>query len=292
MAMRELGVLDRKEPQVMAILNATSDSFSDDGVLVEVDPAAAAGAVARRAQLEGASIVDIGGASTRPGASIVSSTEEWRRVRLVFDAALDACDLPLSIDTFHGDVARHALGAGASIVNSVHGLRTDGGWNRRLADACVEYGAWLVLTHCGMRRTGFGEIGPHDVDVGQSDIVEVVLRDLDEQAAAASRFGIRTDRLILDPGVGFGKGPRQCEDILRAYPRFAGLGLPVILAVSRKSVLGHLLGDAANPDRDAATIAVSALASDLGAALVRVHDVGRNAQAIRVSRALARRATN
>ncbi|MCA9512924.1 MAG: dihydropteroate synthase [Myxococcota bacterium] len=264
---------------LMGVLNATPDSFSDGGRFVRGERVDLAGALAAAKELEegGADVLDVGGESTRPGAEPVSLEVELARVRPVVEALAEATGLPISIDTRKARVAAEAIAAGARVVNDVSGLRTD----PELADVAAEAGAWLVVGH--MRGTPATMQRAPRFD----DVRAEVARELAASIALARERGVPADRIVADPGIGFGK---RLEDnlvlIARAGELRRELGVPVLLGPSRKSFLGALTGDPVER-RDDATLAVCAVASFLGVDALRVHDAARVRRAVAVGRALA-----
>jgi dihydropteroate synthase len=278
----------QRRTAIMSIINVTPDSFSGDGLAREADMVAAALAVARRAADEGADILDVGGESTRPGAAPVGVEEEQRRVLPVIEALARAIDLPISIDTYHAETAAAALDSGAVLVNDVWGLRApEGGWNEPLAALAAARDAPLVVTHNRRARATSGAIGGHYAAVEYDDVVATVVRELGEQVEYAIAHGIRRERLIIDPGIGFGKTPDQNMVLLRGLSALQSLGLPILLGASRKSFIGKAL-DLPADERDEGTAAVTAFGIERGAAIVRVHNVRLNARVARMTDALVR----
>ncbi len=271
--------------QVMAIINVTPDSFSGDGLLADglrgsnrVIDRAVTRAVAAAEQ--GASVVDIGGFSTRPGSVEVSEADELERVIPIVRAVASAAQCTISIDTFRAAVAASAIDAGATLVNSIWGLDTPTGeLNRELGIICAQNNAKLVLTHNRRAETSTNDIGGHVVGVEYDDVVADVLDVWIRQANLAVELGVSPVQLMVDPGLGFGKTPPQNEMLLGHLSQLCRQSLPVLIGVSRKSVLAHMLGRlrADDPDRrDQATTAISAVAALAGAAMVRVHTVPEN----------------
>jgi dihydropteroate synthase len=252
---------------VMAIINATPDSFSGDGT--GGDPGLAA-VLARQFESEGADIIDLGGESTRPGAAPVSAAEEARRVLPAVEVARRVTDLPISIDTAHASVAEQALEAGADIVNDINGLRGD----PAMAGVVASAGAPAILMH-NQRGRPF-----HDV---AGDII----CGFRESLRLACQAGIDESRLILDPGFGFGWTPGQNLEMLRRLPELWDLGLPLVLGTSRKSTIGEVLGTPVH-DRLEGTAATVALAIAGGADIIRVHDVKAMARVARMADAVVR----
>ena len=258
---------NRSHALVMGVLNVTPDSFSDGGTHLDPDAAAQAG---RRMLEQGAAILDVGGESTRPGAAAVSPAEEWSRVGPVLER-LSGC--PISIDTRHAETARRALDSGAELVNDV-----TGGADPALLAAVAEAAAGICLMHMQ------GEPGSMQSAPQYRDVVQEVEQFLLDRAAAAEKSGIARERILIDPGIGFGKTLEHNLALLRATTRIASHGYPLLLGVSRKRFLGDLTGRTVD-DRDAATVAATTLGASAGAAVVRVHDVAAALDAVRVSHA-------
>jgi dihydropteroate synthase len=259
-------------PSVMGIVNVTPDSFSDGGVNVDPDRAAAA---ARRQFAEGAAIVDIGGESTRPGAGAVSLDEELRRVVPVLEAL--GGEVPVSIDTAKAEVARRALGLGAELVNDVTALRGDPG----LAGVVADAGAYLCLMHMQ------GEPRTMQADPRYDDVVDDVKAFLEERLAAATAGGIDEAKVCLDPGIGFGKTVEHNFELVRRLGELTALGRPVVVGFSRKSSLGRILGDPqAKTGPLSASLAVAVAAYERGATIIRAHDVREHVEALIAAKAI------
>ncbi len=260
-------------PSVMGVVNVTPDSFSDGGRFV--DPALAV-AHARTLLAQGAAVVDVGGESTRPGASAVSVEEELARVGPVLEG-LDGA--PVSIDTSKAEVARRAIELGAVLVNDVTALRGDPG----MAEVVAESGAFVCLMHMqGEPRTM--QVAPH-----YDDVVSDVLAFLEERVAFAVGSGIREERICVDPGIGFGKTPDQNLELLRRLGELGELGRPVLVGVSRKSTLGKVAGDStATRGGLVASVAAAVAAFDRGAWMIRAHDVCETVEALAIARAVER----
>jgi dihydropteroate synthase len=259
-------------PSVMGIVNVTPDSFSDGGV--HLDPDDAVGA-ARRMVEEGAAIVDIGGESTRPGSEGVSLDEELRRVLPVLERL---ADVPVSIDTSKAEVARRALALGAELVNDVTALRGD----PNTAAVVAESGAYVCLMHMqGAPRT-------MQSSPTYDDVVSDVAAFLEERLRYAVDAGIAEERVLVDPGIGFGKTMEQNFELVRRLPELVALGRPVVVGFSRKSSLGRVLGDpAAKTGPLAASVAAAVTAYERGATVLRVHDVREHVEALTVAAAVA-----
>jgi dihydropteroate synthase len=243
----------------MGILNVTPDSFSDGGRFLDPETALRRG---MEIAAEGADLIDIGGESTRPGAAGITTDEELSRVLPVIERLARAVPVPLSIDTSKADVAEAALAAGASLVNDVTGLRGDA----RMAQVIARSGAGIILMHMrGTPRTMQRHPRYHDV-------VSEVTGALREAAARAEASGIARARILLDPGLGFGKTLRHNLELLRALPRLVALGYPIVIGPSRKSFIGHVLQTPVS-DRLGGSLACVAHAQRCGVAVIRVHDV-------------------
>jgi len=258
--------LDFSRPLVMGIINVTPDSFSDGGQHLRRESALAH---AHHLIAEGASILDIGGESTRPGALPVSIQEELDRVIPVLEGLCGA-PVPLSIDTHKPEVMRVALAAGASMVNDVNALQQSGA-----LDAVVASNAAVCLMHKQ------GNPQTMQAQPQYSDVVSEVKEFLRARIAAAEAAGIARERIVADPGFGFGKSLEHNLALLRGLPAFNELGVPLLAGLSRKSMLGAITGQDAE-HRQPASIAAALLAVQRGAAIVRVHDVRATVDALKV----------
>jgi dihydropteroate synthase len=277
LAMMRIGPADFRwgeRTYVMGIINATPDSFSGDGVLANDaadDPVARAVAQGRRMVEEGADLLDVGGESTRPGHARVDVSEERRRVVPVVAALRSALpDTPISIDTTKAAVAAAALDAGADLLNDVWGVGADDG----MARLAAERGVPMIVMH-------------NRAEPRYSDLMAEVVADLRSALERARRLGIEGDRLIVDPGFGFGKTPEHNLTVLRELSMLRELGRPILLGTSRKSTLGRVL-DLPVDQRLEATLATTAIGIAGGADIVRVHDVRENVRAARMSDAIVR----
>ena len=258
----------RSHALVMGVLNVTPDSFSDGGRHLDPEAAATTG---RRMLCDGAAILDVGGESTRPGATAVAPDEEWQRVGPVLERLAGH---PISIDTRNAATAARAIEAGAVLVNDVAG-----GADPEMLPTVARSSAGICLMHMQ------GEPGTMQAQPQYDDVVAEVERFLLDRAAEAERAGIARERILLDPGIGFGKTLEHNVALLRATTRLASHGYPLLLGVSRKRFLGDLTGRTVDA-RLHATIAAVTLAASLGAAVVRVHDVAPAFDAVRVAAAL------
>jgi len=262
--------LDR--PRILGILNVTPDSFSDGGRLATVDDAVRAGAAMREA---GADVLDVGGESTRPGASAPDEAEERRRVVPVVERLAREVGLPVSVDTRRAAVAAAALDAGAEIVNDVSALSHDPG----MAGLVAARGAGVVLMH--MRGTP----ETMDEEALYDDVAIEVAAELAARRDAALAAGVGRDRVVLDPGLGFAKNAEQNYVIVNRLETLVALGQPVLIGPSRKRFLGAATGRPVG-ERDAATAAACVAARLRGAALFRVHDVAAAREALAVADAV------
>jgi dihydropteroate synthase len=265
-AHRSFVVGDR--PRVMGILNVTPDSFSDGGQFLDPERA-----VQRAEQMvaEGADVIDVGGESTRPHAAEVPHDEEWERIRPVLDGLRGRINVPISVDTRHADVAARAIEAGADLINDVEGLRSEE--MRRVA---ARTGAAVVVMHMRGTPTTMQD------DLDYSDLRGEVYGALAASTDRARADGIDTARILVDPGLGFGKSAEQSLELLVHVGEFRGLGYPVVLGASRKSFLGAFTSVSDPLDRADAGIAAAVLAAERGVALVRTHEVAGTVKALRL----------
>ena len=257
----------------MGVVNVTPDSFSDGGLYLDAEAAIAQG---ERLAREGASVLDVGGESTRPGADPVPAEEELRRVVPVIEGlAAAGTGAALSIDTTKADVAQAALDAGATIVNDVSALRFD----PALAGLVAERGAGCCLMHM------LGEPRTMQQEPRYDDVVSEVKGFLEERLAFAVGEGVAEERVWLDPGIGFGKTVEHNLALLRRLDEIVAIGRPVVVGTSRKSFLGKLTGGRPEGERLPGTIATNVLALERGARVFRVHDVAPVADALAVAAA-------
>ena len=259
---------------VMGILNVTPDSFSDGGKYLDVQQALDH---AKLMVAEGATLLDIGGESSRPGASPVSTTQELDRVLPVICAVTDALDVVVSVDTSKAEVARKALEAGAHIVNDITALRGD----TNMISVVAEMDAGLILMHMkGTPRTM--QKAPQ-----YADVVRDVSAALTESVQCAEAHGVAAERIIIDPGIGFGKTTEHNIEILKRLSEFRSLNKPLIIGTSRKSFIGNIL-DLPVTERIEGTVATVCWAIAHGVDIVRVHDVKANVRAALMTDALYR----
>ncbi len=263
---------------VMGILNVTPDSFSDGGLYMDSEAA-----IARALQLErdGADILDVGGESTRPGATPISAEEELRRILPVIEILRGKLRIPMSMDTQKAEVAEGALAAGAEILNDISALRVD----PRLAKVAAHAHAPMILMH--MRGT------PRTMQHGPfaRDVIRDAMTGLREAVVRARQAGLPKSQILLDPGIGFGKRHEQNFEILARLSEFSRLGCPLVIGTSRKSFLGRAMARPGEPDLPpgerllgtAATVTASILG---GAHIVRVHDVAEIVRVVRVADAI------
>ncbi len=272
---------------IMGIINVTPDSFSGDGLLGATDDwIQAAVRQGLRFVEEGADILDIGGESTRPGATPISAEEELKRVLPVIRALREVTDVPISIDTYKSEVAEAALDAGADMVNDVWGLRMD----PAMASVVAHYGVPVVLMHNRSRPKNAvqeARLGGRYVGIEYGNLIEDVKQELLESVALAHAAGIPDKHIILDPGIGFGKTVEQNLALINQLDEIATLGYPVLLGPSRKSFIGYTL-DLPPDQRVEGTAAAIAIGIDRGADIVRVHDVLYMARVARMTDAIVR----
>jgi dihydropteroate synthase len=257
---------------VIGVVNVTPDSFSDGGVFLDPDCAAARAFVLAE---EGAALVDVGGESTRPGSVGVSADEELARVVPVLERIGNR--VPVSIDTSKAEVARRAIELGAVLVNDVTAFRSD----PELVGVVADAGAYLCLMHM------LGEPRTMQDDPRYDDVVDEVAAFLEERLAFAVSSGVREDHVCLDPGIGFGKTVEHNLELLGRLGELVALGRPVLVGASRKRFLGRILGQPeALTGPVAAGVATSVLAYERGASFFRVHDVAEHVQALRTAEAV------
>ncbi len=261
-------VLPLSRPLVMGVLNVTPDSFSDGGAFVSPETAIRQ---AQRLVAEGADIIDIGGESTRPGSQPVSVQEELDRVLPVLEAVSTRLDVPVSVDTCKPAVMSAAASAGAGLLNDVYGLRAEG---------AVQAAAATGLPVCLMHMQGEPRTMQHDPRY--AEVVDEVREFLLERVRACEAAGIPRERLILDPGFGFGKTLDHNYRLLGRLDEITGLGMPVLVGMSRKSMLGGVTGRPLD-QRLAGGLAAAVVAVTRGARIVRTHDVAPMVDALRVA---------
>ncbi|HTS51794.1 MAG TPA: dihydropteroate synthase [Burkholderiales bacterium] len=250
----------------MGVVNVTPDSFSDGGRFLEADRAIAHGSELAR---QGADILDIGGESTRPGARPVPAAQELDRVLPVVEG-LRGLDLPLSVDTQKPEVMRAALAAGASMINDVNALQTDGAIDVVRGSECA-----VCLMHTRGDPLTMQE-NPH-----YDDVVGEVREFLARRVAASEAAGVSRSRIVVDPGFGFGKRSAHNLELLRNLGALVELGVPVLVGLSRKSTLGRITNQPTE-QRTIASVTAALLAVQRGAAIVRVHDVAQTRDALRI----------
>ncbi len=264
--------LELQFPAVMGVVNVTPDSFSDGGRFFDADVALEQ---ALKLVEEGASIVDIGGESTRPGSESVPMDVELGRIMPVVQALAARVGVPISVDTMKAEVARRALAGGATIINDVSALRFDD----EMAEVVAEAGCPVCLMHMK------GQPKTMQDDPRYDDVVDEVLSFLEERMVFALARGVREEQIIIDPGVGFGKTAAHNLTLLDSLDRFSSLGRPVLLGASRKRFLGAILG--VDPSgRLIGSVATTVIGYLAGAHVFRVHDVKPNFEALRVALAV------
>lgn len=255
----------RHRTYIMGILNVTPDSFSDGGCFQDSDTALRHG---EQMVKDGADILDVGGESTRPGHVQITPEEEISRIVPVIRRLKEHLDVPISVDTYKSTVAQAALEAGADLINDIWGLKYDGNLAKIIADAGVS----CTLMH-------------NREDTGYKDYMQDVLNDLSESIRLARQAGIPDHKILIDPGVGFGKTYENNLEIIRRLEVLHSFGYPVILGASRKSVIGNAL-DLPVEQRLEGTLATTVFGTIKGVMFVRVHDVKENARIIKMTEAI------
>ncbi|WP_078550306.1 dihydropteroate synthase [Litchfieldia alkalitelluris] len=240
---------------IMGILNMTPDSFSDGGKFNHLDLALEH---AREMVAEGADLIDIGGESTRPGSEKVSQEDELKRVVPVIKTITSSINVPISIDTYKAEVARQAIEAGAHIINDVWGAKAD----PKMAQVAADYNVPIILMHNRSNKN-------------YKHLINDMIDDLNESINIVKSAGVKDDKIILDPGIGFAKDFQDNLEVLRNLEQFNHLGYPVLLGTSRKTFIGHVL-DLPPAQRDEGTGATTALGIQKGCSFVRVHNVRLN----------------
>jgi len=279
-----------QQTYLMGIVNVTPDSFSGDGLLANKQDWVAAAVSQGQAQVTaGAHILDIGGESTRPGSEPVSLDDEMRRVIPVVQALTQSVAVPISVDTYKADVAREALRAGASIVNDVWGLKMDPDMGRVVAKA----NAPVILMHNRSRPKDAvqeAQLGGRYIGVEYNNLLEDIIAELQTSVDLALQAGVLPERIIIDPGFGFGKTVEQNLELLDRLGELKLLGYPILVGPSRKSFVGYTLN--LPPDqRLEGTAAAVTLAIDRGSDIVRVHDVAAMTRVARLADAVVRRSS-
>lgn len=254
-----------KKTYVMGILNVTPDSFSDGGRYNKKEKALEQ---ARKLILDGADLIDVGGESTRPGHEQISEEEEIRRVVPVIRALKEKFEIPVSVDTYRSRVAEAALEAGADFLNDIWGFLYD----ERMAELAARYDVPVCLMH-------------NRDNTEYTDFVKDVIADLEKCLAVAQRYGVKKEKIILDPGIGFGKTCEQNLMMINHLEDICGLGYPVLLGASRKSMIGITL-DLPVAEREEGTIATTVIGAIKGCDIVRVHNVKANVRALRMTEAV------
>ena len=271
----------KKKTLIMGILNITPDSFSDGGTYQNLDEI-----IKRAKQMveDGADIIDVGGESTRPGSTVVTLEEELNRVIPVIKRLVQEVEVPISVDTYKAEVARQAVEAGASIINDIGGAKFD----PLMPEVMAQSGAYVILMHNrkpDMSQTDCittisGELTQYD------DSVETVRDELKESIELVKAAGVSDDKIIIDPGIGFAKTVDKNIELMQRVSELHDLGYPILLGVSKKGSIGHLLGGLDVNNRAEGTMAATCFAVSQEIEIVRVHDVLENARAAKVMQQL------
>ena len=264
-----------KKIYIMGVLNITPDSFSDGGMFFDKDRA-----VGRALQMarDGADIIDIGGESTRPGSNPVGAEEELKRVIPVIEALAVELNIPISIDTHKPEVAREAVRRGASIINNIMGSDLD----RGMAAVAAEFDVPIVLMHIK------GEPRTMQANPVYDDLIGEIISALLGSIAVARECGVDAEKIIIDPGIGFGKTARHNLEIIKRLKELKILGRPILIGPSRKAFIGKVLGIDSPAERLMGTAAAVAISAANGADIVRVHDVKEMAEVVRLTEAIYR----
>ena len=262
---------NRQRPLVMGILNVTPDSFSDGGRYSQIDTALDH---ARSMLAEGADIIDVGAESTRPGAEAVSGADELQRVVPIITALMNELGAVVSVDTSKPEVMQAAIDVGAAMINDVQALSAPG---------AMEIVATADVLVCLMHMQGLPRT--MQADPQYQDVVNDIIYFLEKQADDCVAAGIETNRIVIDPGFGFGKSLTHNYTLMRELRRFNELGYRVLVGMSRKSMIGMLL-DIPADQRLIGSVVLAALAAERGAAIIRVHDVGETVEAVRLVQAV------
>lgn len=264
--------IDLNQPCIMGILNLTPDSFSDGGLFVNKDSA-----LKHVTQMisDGAQIIDVGGESTRPGASEISVDEECQRVIPVIQAIREISDIPVSIDTSKPEVMQQAITAGASMINDVNALRAEG---------AVELVAKLNVPVCIMHMQGLPRTMQHTPSY--KNVVQEVKDFLKQRIDVCVNAGIKHENIVIDPGFGFGKTLEHNLSLFKHLDEFADLDCPLLVGVSRKSMVGHVLNNAPADERLYGSVALATLAAWMNTNILRVHDVKATADSLKLCQAV------
>ena len=261
-----------KKSYVMGILNITPDSFSDGGKNNSVEEAVKN---AKKMVKHGAHIIDIGGESSRPGAEYIPADKELDRILPVLERLVKEIDVPISIDTYKSEVAKECLKRGAHIINDISGLRSDS----KMAKVISESGAYCILMHMqGTPKT-------MQVNPKYDDLIDDLIYELKKSIDIGEKSGIESQKIILDPGIGFGKTFDHNLEIINRLEEFKTLGKPILVGASRKKFIGDILGSKVD-DRLEGSLAVAAISASKGASILRVHDVKETAKVLKVADAI------
>lgn len=257
-----------KKTYIMGIINVSPDSFSNEGEVFDLENILKK---AKKMVEDGADIIDVGAESSRPGADKISEEEELERITPVIKALLKEIEIPISVDTYKANVAKHVLELGVEIINDITGLKGDS----KMAEVISDYDAYVILMHMQ------GDSKTMQDNPVYEDVVADIINEFRESIKIAQVAGIKEEKIILDPGIGFGKTTVHNLEILKRLKEFKSLGLPILVGASRKSIIGNVLKLPVN-ERLEGGLAIAAVASLNGANILRVHDVKETYRALKM----------
>lgn len=262
-----------KKTFVMGILNVTPDSFSDGGRYIDLQESEK-----RIINIikEGADIIDIGAESSRPGSDPVNEQEEWKRLEPILKNLRNKINIPISLDTYKSSIAKKALEMGVEIINDISGLKKD----PKMAETVSKYNAYIIIMH--MR----GNPKNMQDKVYYENVVEEVIQELKESIKIAKKYGIKDEKIILDPGIGFGKRQDDNLNLLKNLDKIVSLGYPVLVGASRKRFIGDIL-ESKVEDRLEGSLAVASYSAVKGASIMRVHDVAETVKTFKIINAIS-----
>lgn len=262
----------KNKTYTMGILNLTPDSFSDGGSYVDLDIAIKR---AKKMVEEGADIIDVGAESTRPGATYIEEEEELRRILPVVERLVNEVDVPISIDTYKSRVAEECIKVGAHIINDIKGLKDD----PKMAKVIAKYGVFVIIMHIQGNPKNMQKKPKYD------NIIKDIKGSLEESIDIAIKAGVLPEKIILDPGIGFGKTFENNLEIIKKLCEFKKLEYPILIGASRKGFIGNILGTPPL-DRLEGNLAIAVISSYNGASIIRVHEVKETVRALKITDAI------